>query len=206
MTVNNLDVLRVATRFTGVHQQDIMNVWYFQANLAASQADAAVMTALDTYLSSAIVPFDGYLDNSITPLDMKVDVVQWLNGKWEVTYNVGTSAWGASITPASTADALPEGASALAFLRVGLGKHQGRKFLGGFAEDGNSPSGALDSTMQTTILSGLATLLTPYVISAGNELATAILDHTDGTIRYVIELALNGFWAYQRRRRPGVGS
>lgn len=206
MTVSNGNVLRVATRFTGVHQQDIMNVWYFRADFAAPQADTTVVTAVDAYLSSAIVPFDGYLDNSISPLDMKVDVVQWLNGKWEVVQNVGTAAWGSTITPASTADALPEGASALAFLRVGLGKHQGRKFLGGFAEDGNSPSGALDSTMQTTILSGLATLLTPAIISAGNEIATVVLDHTDGTVRDVIELALNGFWAYQRRRRPGVGS
>jgi hypothetical protein len=140
------------------------------------------------------------------PVDLKVDVVQWLNGKWEVVQNVGLYAWGQLLDASSAADHLPPGVAALGKLYTGAGRHIGKKFFGALTEAVNDVGGNLGSAAATSILAGLAELLTPYVISAGNELVSVVLDHTDGTVRDIIDVAVSGYHGYQRRRRPGAGS
>ena len=206
MTVNDGDVLRVSARFDGYHDQDIVNVYHFRCDFAAPQADVDVMAGVDTYLTSVYVDFDDDLHAQITPVDLKVDVVVFSGGKWVVSQNVGFSSWGAGINTTGATDPIPPGAAAVAFLQTSLGKHQGRKFFGGFIEAANSPSGAVDNSVQGRILTGVAKLLTPHVISAGNDLITCIVANLDGAVRDIIGTALNGHWGYIRNRRPGVGS
>lgn len=206
MTVPDGAVLRVSTRWNGPVGQDIVNVWSFLTDFTAPQDDSTVVAALNTYLSGVFVEFDDDLVTAMTPEDIKCDVIDFIGGKWVVTANVGFGSWGGTLTTTETADTLPHGASAVAFLQTSLGKHQGRKFFGGFGEDQNSPSGAVGSDVITRIMMGLVKLLTPHVISAGNELIAVVLDTVDGTIREVVSTAVNTQWGYQRRRRLGVGS
>lgn len=206
MTVPDGAVLRVSTRWDGVHDQDIVNVWTLRCDFATAQDEALVVSELDEYLSGVYVEFDDDLYQTITPVDIKADVVEFIGGKWIVTANLGFGSWGATLNTTETADPLPPGAAAVSFLQTSLGKHQGRKFFGGFSEDQNSPSGAIGSDVITRIMLGLVKLLTPHVISAGNDLIAVVLDTVDGTIRDVVSVATNSHWGYQRRRRPGVGS
>jgi hypothetical protein len=206
MTVPNGAILRISARFTGPHQQDIINTYTLETDFASPQDETDVLDACDTYLSSIYEEFDDHIVAVMDPLDMKVDVIQFISGKWEVTQNVGSKTWGSTIATTGAFHTLPEAASAVGFLYTLLGKHAGRKFFGGFDENANSPTGAIDSTVQTDIITGITKLLTPYVISAGNNLASVVIDHAVGTVRNVISVGLKGFWGYQRRRIPGRGS
>lgn len=206
MTVPTGAALRASARFDGVHDQDIVNVYNFLTDFATPQAEQDVFDAVDDYLSSVYVEFDDDLYSTITPVDLKVDVVEFVGGKWMVTANVGFGSWGSTINTTDADDPLPPGSAAVSFLYTNLGKHQGRKFFGGFTEGGNSLSGAVGSDVLTRIALGVVKLLTPHVIAAGNDLITVVLDTVDGTIREILSIGSNAHWGYQRRRRPGVGS
>ncbi len=206
MTISDGDVLRASARWSGPNAQDIVNVWYFQADFTTTDTDEDVFDAVDTFITRVFLPFDDDLSTDMTPVDLKVDIVDFVGGKWVVTHNVGFGPWGAGITTTEASDNLPPGAAAVGFLYTALGKHQGRKFFGGFTEDGSSGSGSVDSTMQTRILLGLAQLLIDEIVQAGNNLVSVVPDTVFGIPREVLAVALNATWGYQRRRRQGVGS
>jgi len=206
MTINNGDVLRASARWSGPNGQDIVNVWYFQADFTTTDTDEDVFDAIDTFLTRIFLPFDDDLLTTMTPVDLKVDVVDFIGGKWVVTHNVSFGPWGAGITQTDAGETLVPGAAAVGFLQTALGKHQGRKFFGGFGIDSNSPSGAVDSSVQSRILLGLAQLLIDEVVQAGNNLVSVVPDTVFGIAREILSVALNAHWGYQRRRRPGVGS
>lgn len=205
-TVADGSILRASARWEGFHDQDLVNVWWFRCDFTAPVADGLVHGAVDLGLDSLFGNFDVDIELTIVPRDLKTDVVEFIGGEWVVTQNVGFGTWGGTINPAETAHPLPAGVSAVGFLYTALGKHQGRKFLSGFTEDQNSPSGAVDSSCQTRILAGLTELLTPWIISGSDVLTSIVADRTYGIDRDVLTVGINGHWGYQRRRRPGVGS
>lgn len=206
MTVPDGAVLRCSARFEGYHDQDIVNVFQLRCDFTAAQLEATVFSAVDTYLSSVYEEWDPYLEVTIAPNDLKVDVIEFIGGEWVVTANVGFGSWGSSIVGVDAGQMLPAGVAAVGFLYTDLGKHQGRKFFGGFTETVNSQSGAILSSLSSLITAGLTLLLTPHTISAGNTLVSCIPGTADGVIRDVTSIGVNTHWGYQRRRRPGVGS
>jgi len=206
MAVASDSVLRVSARFSGYHGQDIVNVYWFRTSFAAAQLDEDVFDACDAYVSSVYEAFDEDMRDDYAPLDLKVDVVEFLGNKWVVTHNVGFGSWGATINTTGGSDVLPEGVAALGFLHTGLGKHVGRKFFGGITEAANDTGGGLQALTQGRIATGLAELLTPYVISAGNTLQSVVADQVSGIVRLVLEVLASNVFGYQRRRRKGRGS
>jgi len=206
MTVQDEEVIRCSARFVDTNGSDNVNVWYFELDLAAPQSDAAVFAAVDAYLTSVYTEFDTEMRSGTGKIDLKVDVVTWQNGKWEVTHNVGLQGWGAGITPSAAGDALPPGVAALGKLYTGAGKHIGKKFFGTLTEAASDVGGNIVGAAATKITTGLTKLLTPYIISAGNVLLATVVDHLTGEKRSVIEIGVGGNFGYQRRRRPGTGS
>lgn len=206
MTVATGVVLRASARFNSVNAQDNVNVYWFRTSFASAQTDADTFTAVDTYISSVYADFDDRIRNGWSAVDLKLDVVEFVAGKWVVTQNVGFGSFGASLTFAGASDALPEGVSPLGFLRTGLGKHTGRKFFFGFTEADSDAGGNIAAAAVTAVVSGLTKLLTPHVISAGNDLIAVVADQAAGITRDILEVAGSGIFGYQRRRRPGVGS
>lgn len=206
MAVNDGDILRVSSRWYGYHDQDIVNVWNFRANLTVPASDTLIFDSCDDFVTDVFMDFDEDYHTELEPRDMKVDVVDFIAGKWQVTHNVGYGSWGATIVTAKTDDVLPAGNACVVFLQTGLGAHQGRKFFGGFTELASSASGAVAPGVQTRVLAGADDLLTPFVIFTGNTLESVVLDRGDGTVRPVTSVSILGQWGYQRRRRPGVGS
>lgn len=205
MTVAHGKVLRVSARFRDALSGDVVNVFYVLTNFATPQAEADVMTALDTNLTASYGNFDQHMISTTEPVDLKVDVVEFQAGKWVVTQNVGLTSWGAGLTTAETNDALPPGSAVLLKLRTGLGKHWGRKFFGAFTEL-NNVVGYVSSALQTAVLAFGTGMLSPITISAGNTMKYVVPDTVYGLARYVTEVAVNSIWSYQRRRRTAVGS
>lgn len=206
MTVSNGDILRASARFQDAQGNDVVNVYNFRCDFAADQTDQDVFDEVDAYLTSVYTEYDAIIDADFDPYDLKVDVVTFAGGEWVVTQNVGFGAWGTGITSTAIGDALPPGAAVLVKLGTGLGKHTGRKFLGGFVDVILDTNGDVDPATVTGISTGFAKLLVASVISAGNEIATVILDQKLGTVRDVVEAVVGSLFSYQRRRRPGVGS
>lgn len=205
MTVPTGAKLRATARFNRGGYGDVMNVFYFLTDFTAPQAEEDVFDGVDALLSSVFIEFDQYLVNLMDPVDLKVDVVSFNAGRWEVTANVGFGAWGSTITTAEVNEQLPPGAAALVKLRTSLGKHWGRKFVGFFTELMNL-DGYLSSTLVSALVTGFAKLIGPYTITTGVLLQPVVLDTITGVTRAITEVAVNGQWSYQRRRRPGVGS
>lgn len=206
MTVADGEVIRASARWSGYHQQDLVNVYHFRTDFATAQDEQDVFDAVDTYLQSVYALMDGLMSSGVYVNDLKVDVVQYIAAKWKVTQNVSFGPWGSTLATAAGDDVLPAGDAMVGFLYTSLGKHQGRKFFGGFTETSNTASGAVNSGLQTICISALTLLLTPYTISAGNDLITVVPGVYDGVVRDVISVGVNGHWGYQRNRKPGVGS
>lgn len=206
MTVADGAVLRASARWTSANGQDNINVFWFRADFTASQTDEATFDGCDGAITRAFLEVDQLMRNTWAVHDLKVDVVEHIGGKWQTTANVGFGSWGATINTAETGDALPEGVAGVGFLYTGLGKHQGRKFLPGFTETFSDAGGNVASTLVTGIVAMLTDMLTPYVISAGNDLVSVVADRAAGITRDILEVGASNVFGYQRRRKPGVGS
>jgi len=207
MTVETGKVLQVTPGWKNAENQDVQNVFHFLTDFIAPQSDAVVFNAMQTLMDDLFGAFEAYIDNSAEPDVMKIDVVEFgEGGKWNVVQNVAFEPWGGGITPAATGDALPGGVSLLGTLYTAIGKHAGRKFFGMFTEDSVQAQGLFNATTVAAVATGLAELVTPYIITAQNSLAGVIIDRSTGLVRDILEVAATTIPAYQRRRRAGTGS
>ena len=206
MTVPTGAVIRASARFVDTHGSDVVNVYFFRSDFDTPQSEAAVFAGCDQYLASVYTEFDANLDDDFDPLDLKVDVVEWDSVKWQVVANVGFGGWGVIIDSTALGNPLAPGVAALVSMFTGLGKHTGRKFVGGLVEAIKNSEGNFATASAAAMQVAFSLLLTPKVLSVGNDLITVVLDHTDGTIRDVIAIGVSEIFGYQRRRRPGTGS
>lgn len=205
MTVPNGAILRASARWNNQDFGDLVNVYWFKTTFATAQPEATVFDKVDDAISATYTPWDNYIKTTCYPLDLKVDVVEHIAGKWTVTQNVGFGAWGSTIVPGDTGDAIAAGVAVLGYLRTGLGKHFGRKFFGGITEVA-SVGGYVASAVQTAVLTGLTALLGNWDIDASNWIEACVPDFANGITRDIVEVAVNSIFAYQRRRKTGVGS
>jgi hypothetical protein len=206
MTVQDHEIIRVAARQTLGDGQDHVNVYFFEAQLTASQADQDVIDTVVEEIDNAHGALNAVVSNTMTKQDMKIDIVQFVGGKLATIRSLGQVLWtGATYVPGGTGDVLPPGVAALAKFLTGYGKVYARKFLGGLVE-GRQNGGILDSTGVTAVANFASTLLTPAVISAGNELAYGVMSKFFGAFVPIDEVVAESNLAYQRRRRRGTGS
>lgn len=199
-------LVQATARFKDAQGNDNINVFHFRCDFDVPQTDSGTFDCVDEYVSSVYEEFDTNLDDDFEPYDLKVDAVEFLDGKWEVVQNIGAGAWGGTIDTSAATDPLPTGVALLAKLYTSLGKHTGRKFFGGFVEAANNEFARFGPSVRTQVLTGVTKLLTPYVVAVGSSLASIILDRADGTVRDIIAVAVSETPAYQRRRREGTGS
>lgn len=204
MTVPNNALLRISARMRHGSFGDVVNVWNAICDFATPQAESVVFAACDAWMTTIYQEIDQLISSIQEPLDLKVDVVTHIAGKWEVVANVGFGSWGAAIVTAETQDLLPSGVAMLGKLRTGLGKHWGRKWLGVFTEVSNV-AGFVSTALQTAGLASLGQFLLGHVIVSGNGMLPILLQ-SNGIYRDITEVAVNSVWSYMRTRRTGVGS
>jgi len=204
-TVTNGEILRVSVRMKGPNAQDIVNVFHFQAIFADSQDDEDVVAIINTWLNVSYGSIHDRLPSVMSPYDYKVDVVAWSAYKLHIVRNIGTFLWTLTAPPNGTGDYMPAGVAALLKFTTGAGKHYGRKFIGPLLE-ADITAGSLTAGAIST-LSALATLwLDQADISVGNVLQPGIVHNLSGTFLPFLDAVVNAVAAYQRRRKPNVGS
>lgn len=205
MTVANAEIIRASARMTGTSGQDIIGVFMWRCDFAADQAESAVMAAVLAQVSAAYTYMNAVISQNYDPVDIKVDVVDIVAGKVQVTRNVGTIPWTGSFSPAGSTDDLPPGACGYVKLLTSVGKTYGRKFISGLLET-RAVSGFIDATAISALANFAGRVILAYTVSASNTLVPGVLSLRSLDFKEFTAAVVSNVVAYQRRRKFNVGS
>jgi hypothetical protein len=206
VSVSSGDILRVSARQQFAEGQDHVNVWYWQASFSADQDDQDVVDGITAELDNAYAQLNGSVDAGSSQVDVKVDIVEWTDEQIHTVRTLGVHNWdGTYYIPTGGGDNLPPGVAALVKFKTWDGKVYARKFIGLLTEAVQN-SGILDGTTTTALAAMGASILSNFVISAGNELVPVVMSSKYHDAMEIIEVVASSILAYQRRRRPGTGS
>lgn len=190
------DVLRVTANMTLGRGQDCENVYYFRQEGLGAATDTQAIADVGQFLDDLYGFFVGDLGSGVTFVDIAYfNVTQqrpMVSGLWP-TQTVGGSG----------AQGLPAGAAALVGLPTGVLRIRGRKYFGGFTEAGNDGD-VLSSGVQGHLVSAAATLLGSFLGASLHAYLPGVVA-SNGDFWAFSEAVISGLWAYQRRRRFGVG-
>jgi hypothetical protein len=185
---------------------DHVNVWHYQAIAPVTMTDSAICTTIAAHFDAVYAFFEGWMDPAMTGVDCKVDLVEWLGGKWQITRNLGqVSMPNVNFTPGGAGDVMPHTDAAVVNLRTSLGKQMGRKYIGGLVESAQA-NGSLVSAAATDLASMFSTWLADVVLQAGEIIRPVIASTVDGVVRDVTEAVISTFLGRQGRRRQDIGT
>lgn len=105
----------------------------------------------------------------------------------------------------NSSNALPEGTSALVYLRTSAKRRIARKFLPTFGED-TQDGGELESAALTSCQSFASAWAANFATSSAFDVRAVVYDVAGGIARIPTVGIASGIMAYQRRRRRGRGS
>lgn len=194
------EVIRASVVYTVPGASRPQNIFYWQ--VITGDTDANVLAGVIAWATGQwATAWQATATTSCSADTVTVDVIN-LNGT--VNRNLGSASIG---TVGSLAqDTLPAANSALVIADVGLPKIRGRKFVPGLSEN-NVTSGLLDASYV-----GLFTAhLNAYVAAITTAGSGQLLAGTPSKVISAFRLfqgsgVVSDVPAYQRRRKPGVGS
>jgi hypothetical protein len=205
MSTQDGDILKLTMEVTLNDGTIAQNVFYFECEFAAGQADGTVLNTLETWIETAYTNLTDELVSTITQNLCTVQEIEWnaTESAWEVTRLVGY--FTPTITFGNSGEALPNQASAFATYQTARPKSRGRKFLFPFGE----------TTQNGTYL--ISTALNAMADFADDTLLDATIGPLNDMVPGVPRIGVANFLQYtgavvtnvlgtQRRRRPGVGA
>lgn len=202
MTVTNGDILKLVVQAVLDDGTIAQNVFYLIANLAAPQADQSILNALETWVEDAYDNLDGEIVDDTTFDDIVCDIIEFVAGKWETSYHVGTEA--IDVTPTSIADPLPNQVAPFATFNTTRPKSKGRKYLFSFGEDTVSGS-FLNAGSVTNMVAFAADILSTITLAPFNTLVPGIVRKGVDSFLEFQSATVTNVVGTQRRRRPGEG-
>lgn len=197
MAISVGDILQVIPSMHIGVQVTIQNVYHTYITQLASGVPEDILDDMADWMDDAYSEIVGHIWDAqsideVHVLDLTADIDIGVTGFPTLTYGTDTG------------EGLPPGTSALVKFKTAQGKHQGRKYIGVLTEVSNN-DGILQ-TGTTTDLADFATVITDdYVGASGNEYRYCVLDRTTDEPRFPNQVVIPAYFAYQRRRRPGVG-
>lgn len=180
---------------------DHVNVFYFESAFQADQDDDDVVAAVETWVEALYTTIDDLLSDELTMGDVEVYKYDSGQTRWDL---IGTA--DPSVTFAATSEMLPHGVSALVRAYTTNPRVISRKYIGGLTEGAQE-----DGVWNAAALSALADFGNAWdntsQVTVNNLLAPACWSTKVNDVYGLndTEIALANP-AYQRRRRPGVGS
>lgn len=199
--MNDDENLRVVCRYSAPNSSEMLCVHMYRYT-GAGDTDADVLTACDTFFTSEWGPdWQQMASDDFSFDEIELDV---LKDNGEVKRNIGSAAIGLSGTAAS--DMSPSGVCALLTADTALPKQRGRKYVPGLFE-----AGIVDGLITVAQVANLVLLVVEYLdtitgILAGT-LTPGVLSKPLGDFKtFVSSGAVTDVPAYQRRRKPNVGS
>jgi hypothetical protein len=186
------------------------NVWHWRLRDPESiePTDIQILNAIENHLEDIYTNLQSSIANDVLVDEVDVDVVEWnpTEEYWETVLNVGSRVLG--INGSNATDAVPHGVAAAITGDTAQPRSRARKFFPGFAENGVD-----DSTWSGGVLTALAAAIVDWLTDR-MVYSTAVLEPgipgegvlSAGVWLPLISAAAQGIAAYQRRRKPGVGS
>lgn len=208
MAVSDGDVLKVVL---SVEAPDIVvaqNVWYYRLDdpVPDNPTNTQIINTLQTKFQAMATDIAAVLSDEYTWDVIKTDRIEWQVDHWETVENLGEK--NVLVDGTAIQDAVPHGVAGLITAVTSRPQTRARKFLAGFGEGEFA-----DSTLSGTLLTAMAALIVEWLTDA-TVTGSAVLEPvvvgqsgpSAGLIYALVAAAANGIGAYQRRRKPGVGS
>lgn len=205
MAVPNGSVIRFAVRWKGDHNQDIVHVWHAKASFTSSQSEEAVADGILDWLAGNYDVFQYSFPEEMSEYDLKVDVVDFVDEKWQTIANIYDGPWSTETGPTMTNESLPSQDAAVIKFLTGSGKHVGKKFFGPFGEEFQD-KGSLTGAFVTTLETAAEQFLTDVVVAGLNVLKMGLASTTLGAFMPFVGYAVNTVVGHQNRRKQNVGS
>lgn len=201
MSIENGTVLKVVQHITMPDAVDHINTYFFNCDFAATQTDQQVINNLESWIEALYTTIDDLLSDELSMGEMEVYERDTVLGRWDL---IGSAY--PTVTLAATSEMLPHGVCALVRAYTVNPRVISRKYLGGLTE-GAQEDGVWNSAAVTALTAFGNAWDDVETITANNDLVPAVWSTVT-----LGALDLNGVEvvptvpAYQRRRRPGVGS
>lgn len=205
MTVGIGEDYRVTARMQDNYGNDIMGVYYWQTGGTGTSSDSAFLAAIETELTAMYTAIQGGISNQVNPVDISVDEVDYVSGKWTVTRHVGTIPWTAWGGGTGSSDMLPQACSGLVTATTATTKVYGRKYVGPLIEGGQA-EGQITSTILTALAAFGVEWLSDFTFGGTLTAFATVASKKTGTARELLSSIVSSVIAYQRRRKTGRGS
>lgn len=199
--MNDGEKLRVVAKYSAPNSSQILNVFMYEYN-GAGDTDLDVLSACDTFFTDEWGPdWQALASNDFTFDELELDV---LNTTGTVKRNIGSTPIG--LTGSVVADMTPIGACYLLGADTIKPKQRGRKYVPGLENQGIVDGLLTAARLVTAALLAIEYLDTIQGILAG-DLTPGILSRTLASFEpFVASGSITDVPAYQRRRKPNVGS
>lgn len=199
--MNDGEKLRVVAKYGAPNSSQILNVFMYEY-AGAGDTDADVLTACDTFFTSEWgSDWANLASDDFTFDEIELDV---LNTSGTVKRNIGSTPIG--LTGNLAPDMSPIGACYLLSADTIEPKQRGRKYVPGLDQDGVIDGLLTAARLVTAALLAVEYLDTITGILAG-ELTPGVLSRTLIAFEpFIASGSITDVPAYQRRRKPNVGS
>lgn len=195
------DIIRAAVRYSSSGASDQLNVfWYLVEDEGIG--NPALLNEIATFFTDVWAPIWATIAADTSQLvEVSVDI---MNPDGTVKVNVGIEPIGVfgddmqGVTPAANSGYL--------LAQTASPKSRGSKYLPGISEDAIT-DGEFSGVALVVLLSLAALYVLPLDTAIGATLAQGILSRGTATfIKFLMEASTTDVVAYQRRRKPNVGS
>lgn len=199
--MNDEEILRVVCRYSAPNSSEMLNVHWYQYS-GAGDTDADVLNSVGVFFTGEWgADWVNFAGNDFDFDEVELDVIN-LDGT--VKRNIGSDPIG--LTGSVGGDMEPSGVAALLVADTDTPKQRGRKYLAGL-----SVGDVVDGLITATRLATLALLVVEYLDDIFNGISGTL---TPGVLSkplvafkpFISSGAITDVPAYQRRRKPNVGS
>lgn len=201
MTITDGQILKIAQEINMPDSVIAINIFYLNADFVAPQTDDDVVLACESYIEGLFANVSGQVTDLIDLGDMAVYVYNSVLDQWD---NIGSETPAVTFTNAT--DMLPHGVCGMVRAYSVNTRSIARKYLAGFCED-QQENGTWLAAAITAMANFGNSWTTRETISVDNDLEPAVFSQAlrTGYRLTGVEVVLSEP-AYQRRRRPGVGT
>jgi len=201
MAIIDNSILRAAARFALHNASDIVNVYHFVMDSVGDVSEANVLADILAYVQGVMSNMTTQYSSSLTLEDVEVWVRNTTLDRWDYVGAIDGT-WAGT----GTADqSLPVGTCALATADTTDSHAKGRKYFPPPLET-QSAGGLFASAFVAQLAAALSDWVSVF-IGTYAEWASGIWSEKDNNFKLFTGTGTtNNVPAYQRRRKPGVGS
>ena len=192
------DVIKVAVKFVWDNVDEILNVYHLKTIGKGTTTDAEIILAILTILDGVYGNIQAHMSNKVS-----ADSIEFYNVTQDVPISV--ESWPGFAGGTGTGSSLPIGTASLVTFPTQAKRTYGRKFIPGLLES-DQDAGVIASAWMSVLALNWATFLNAVTHVNGFEGRWGVWSDAKARFTWLNECLVRNQVAYQRRRKPGVGS